>query len=126
MPRPISVKAVGKPIMITITMSASIKSPSAGSLMCSCPRPCRAGARSRRCAARDLLLDGVDLGDVVQAARPFAGPETEDATHDLGDALQHDQRSGERDHRLEVVDWRAIRRDIRMLPDPPRVGGVFG
>jgi hypothetical protein len=33
MPSPISVKAVAKPIMMTTTMSASIRSPRAGSLI---------------------------------------------------------------------------------------------
>jgi hypothetical protein len=39
MPNPINVKAVGKPIMIAITMSPSIVKPSEGSLTSSVPRP---------------------------------------------------------------------------------------
>src|SRR5262245_65544569 len=93
MPKPISVNAVGKPIMITITMSASIKSPSAGSLMCSVSAH---AALARRFVDllgtpnRDLarlfidvfavgkwLLDDVNLGDIFQPARPFPGLEAE-------------------------------------------------
>ena len=45
------------------------------------------------------------------------------AAHDFGDALQHHQRAGDRDHRLEMIDRRAVRRDIGMLGDAPGVRG---
>ena len=38
-------------------------------------------------AVRELFLDDVDFGDVFQPTRPFAGPEADDAAHDLGHAL---------------------------------------
>src|SRR5262245_3010795 len=71
-------------------------------------------------AVRELLLDDVDLRDVLEPARPFARLETDDAAHDLGGALKHHQYSSHRNHRLELIDWRALRRDRRMLPDGPR------
>src|SRR5438445_13760079 len=70
---------------------------------------------------RKLLLDDVDLRDVLQPAGPFAGPQADDATYDLGDALQHHQRTGDGDHGFEVINRRPICRHIRMLPHPPRV-----
>src|ERR1700674_5732055 len=89
MPRPISVKAVGKPIMITTTMSPSISRPRAGSLTFGSPRAHAlvrrlvdlVGPRDRALArfvvheraARELLLDHVDLLGVLQAIRPDAG-----------------------------------------------------
>src|SRR5919199_90804 len=99
MPRPISVKAVGKPIMITTTMSPSIVRPRAASLMSVTRFPYRADAPSRRSVARalidelalrELLLDHVDLSHILEAARPFSGPEADDAAHHLGQALQND------------------------------------
>src|SRR5262252_10462699 len=131
-----SVNAVGKPIMITTTMSTSMVSPRAGSLMSGGLPPYRAGARFRRfharvrslsCAfhrprarVRELLFDDVDLRDVLETARPFAGLETDDATHDLRGALEHHQDPGDRNHCLELINRRALRRDRRMLPDGPR------
>src|SRR5262245_16379863 len=71
-------------------------------------------------AVRELLFDDVDLRDVLEAARPLARLETDDAAHDLGGALKHHQYSSHRNHRLELVDRRALRRHGRMLPDGPR------
>ena len=136
MPRPISVKAVGKPIMITITMSVSIKSPSAGSLMCSSPRPCRAGARSRRslCAPSIAILrdssstyslcascSSMTSISATSFSRLGHSPvlQADDAAHDLGDALQHHERAGDRNDGLEMIDRRAVRRDVGMLVDAP-------
>src|ERR1700693_3642699 len=112
MPRPIRVKAVGKPIMMTTTMSASMVRPSAGSLIASVPAHAALlgglvdvlGVGDREparllvdiFAVRQLLLDDVDLLDVLEPARPFPGLEADDAAHDLGDALQHHQRAGDR------------------------------
>src|SRR5258706_15235118 len=75
-------------------------------------------------AARKLLLDDIDLRDVLQPAGPFSGLQAYDATHDLGDALQHHQRASDGDHGFEVINRRSICRYIRMLRDPPRVGSV--
>ena len=75
-------------------------------------------------AMRELLLDDVDLRDILQAARPFAGPEADDAAHDLGQSLKHHEGAGYRNDRLEVVDRRALRGHGRMLADPPRERGV--
>src|SRR5258706_10530717 len=88
MPRPISVNAVGKPSMITTTISESISSPSAGSLTF---RPPRAEALVRGLvdvvraldgalavflgherAARELLLDHVDFLGVLQSLQQLA------------------------------------------------------
>src|SRR5512139_969384 len=66
-------------------------------------------------AVCELLFDDVDFGDVVQAARPFAGLEADDASYDLGDALQHHHHAGHRDHCLEVID----------LWEPPREIGRY-
>src|SRR2546423_15643087 len=112
MPRPISVNAVGKPSMMTTTMSPSIDKPSAASVMrtSSCDRP---RARPRRFidllgaldhvaarflvdigAAGKLLLDDVHLLGVLQPRWPGAAAQADDAAHDLGQALQHDDRAG--------------------------------
>src|SRR6476469_4351774 len=99
MPSPISVNAVGKPSMITTTISVSISSPSAGSLTF---RPPRADALVRglvdlvgaldralarflvhQRAAGELLLDYVDLLGVLQPVWPYAGLQADDAAHDL-------------------------------------------
>src|SRR5689334_19012214 len=111
MPRPISVNAVGKPSMITTTISVSMVRPSAGSLTFSPPR---ADALVRRLvdvvraldgalavflgherAARELLLDHVDFLGVLQAVRPFARLEAHHATHDLRQALDQHQDAGD-------------------------------
>jgi hypothetical protein len=42
-------------------------------------------------AARELLLDDIDLRDVLEPARPFSALETNDTAHDFGDALKHHQ-----------------------------------
>ncbi len=63
-------------------------------------------------AMRQLLLDHIDLGDILETARPDAGPETDDAPHDFGNPLQHHQCAGDRDNRLEMVDGRTVRRDV--------------
>src|SRR6478672_6489608 len=95
MPSPISVNAVGKPSMITTTISVSISSPSAGSLTFRPPRadalvrglvdlvgaldraPARLVVHQR--APRQLLLDHVDLLRVLQAIGPRAGLQAHDA-----------------------------------------------
>ena len=108
--------------------------------MSCCLRPCRAAAPPRRSAAHwrsracatprrrtrcgELLLDHVDLGHVLQPGRPGAGPEADDAAHDLGDALQHHQRAGDRDDGLEMVDRRAVGGDVGMLGDAPGIAGI--
>src|SRR4051812_3775737 len=121
MPSPIRVKAVAKPIMMTTTISASIRSPRAGSLMQS--RSCldvsahaalASGLLDLGClgdgelarflvdvlAMGQLFPDHVDLGHVLEPRRPGAGSQADDAAHHLGDALQQHQRAGDRDHRL--------------------------
>src|SRR5450759_4414080 len=116
-PRPISVNAVGKPIMITITMSMSMVKPSAGSLTFSSPRTDAlvrgfvdfVGTFDRTLArflvheraAGELLLDHVDLFDILQAIRPLPGLQAHDAADDLGQTLDQDQDSGDRDDGLE-------------------------
>ena len=57
-------------------------------------------------------------------ARPRAGLQADDAAHDLRQTLREDERPGDRDQRLEVVDGRAFGGDVRALADPPGVGGV--
>src|SRR5678815_3931198 len=92
-PRPMSVNAVGKPIMIATTMSPSIKSPREGSLTRKRSLPvgrvvdgravtCRFvdgmglpdGGAARllvdELAVRELLTDDVDLLDVLDARGP--------------------------------------------------------
>src|SRR5580765_521637 len=117
MPRPISVKAVGKPSMITTTIKLSISSPSAGSLTFRSPRAdalvrglvdvVRAldGALAvflgHERAARELLLDHVDFLGVLQSLRPFADLQAHHAAHDLRQALDQHQHAGNRDDRLE-------------------------
>src|SRR6185295_3824560 len=108
MPSPISVNAVGKPSMITTTIRPSIERPRAASLM-SVASPLGAGAAAAlpRClvdrlrllddvalgllvdvgAARELLLDDVDLLGVLQPRRPLAGPKADHAAQYLGQAL---------------------------------------
>src|SRR6266478_667113 len=70
-------------------------------------------------AVRELLLDDVNLRDVLEAARPYSGLEADDAARDLGSALEHHQGPSHRNHRLELVDRRALRRHSRMFPDGP-------
>src|SRR4051812_36318698 len=122
MPRPISVKAVGKPIMMTTTMSASMVRPRAGSLTLGSPAAHALvgrlvdvlGALDRALArllvhegaAGQLLLDHVDLLRVLQAVRPGAGLQAHDAAQDLRDPLDEDQHPGDRDDGLERVDGR--------------------
>src|SRR5689334_17218003 len=122
MPRPIRVNAVGKPSMITTTIRPSIERPSAASLISMAPAlgACRAAALPRRFvdrlrllddlaaglfvdvrAARELLLDDVDLLGVLQPRRPFAGAQADDAAQDLGEALQHHDGAGDGDDELE-------------------------
>src|SRR5678810_857098 len=135
MPRPISVNAVGKPSMITTTIRPSIERPRAASLM-SVASPLGAGAAAalpRRLvdrlgllddvtlgllvdvgAAGELLLDDVDLFRVLQARRPFAGADADDATQDLGEALQHDDGAGERDDELERIERQRRRVERRL------------
>src|SRR3981081_2036892 len=133
MPRPISVNAVGKPSMITTTISVSISSPSAGSLTFRSPR---ADALVRRLvdvvraldgalarflvhgrAARELLLDHVDLLRVLQPVRPVAGLQADDAAHDLGDPLDQHEHARDRDDGLEGIHSRAVGAHVRMLVD---------
>src|SRR5712691_10496741 len=113
MPRPISVNAVGKPIMITTTMSASMVSPSPASLTFGSPGPDalvrglvdlmgafdRALARFlvHERAAGELLLDDVDLLHVLQAIGPLPGLQAHDAAHDLGQSLDQHQNARDRD-----------------------------
>ena len=90
MPRPISVKAVGNPIMITTTMSAEHQEPEGGiahvlQLSAHAALARRfldvMRARDRRLArllvdifaVGELFLDDVDLGRVLEPARPDAG-----------------------------------------------------
>src|SRR4029077_9990229 len=120
MPRPISVNAVGKPIMITITMSASMVSPSPASLTFCSPGTDAlvrglvdiVGALDRALArflvhqraAGELLLDHVDLLDVLEAIGPCPGLQAHDAADDLGESLDQHQNSGDRDDGLEWID----------------------
>src|SRR5260221_4296961 len=140
MPRPISVNAVGKPSMITTTMSESISSPSAGSLTLGSPRAHALvrglvdlvgafdGALARfivhQRAAGKLLLDHVDFLGVLEAIGPHARLEADDAAHDLGDALDEDEDPGDRNDGLERKDRRPVARRVGMLVDTPRDGGV--
>src|SRR5581483_1610697 len=118
MPRPISVKAVGKPSMMATTMSPSIRSPRT-SLFTTLPRdplPCRflnlLGVLHRQpaCLLVDvlahlqLLLHHVDLRHVLQTAGPLPRPQADDAPHDLGQTLEHDEGTGDRDHGLQRID----------------------
>src|SRR5690349_14819487 len=137
MPRPISVNAVGKPIMITITMSASMVSPSAGSLTFSSPRAdslmrglvdvvrlfdrplARFLVHVR--AAGELLLDHVDLLGVLQPLGPLSGPEAHHAAGDLGHALDQHQDTGDRDDGLERINRGPVRGDVRMFQDAPGI-----
>src|SRR5450756_2089580 len=100
MPRPISVNAVGKPIMITTTMSASMVSPSPASLTFGSPWTdtvvrgfvdivgafdcALARFLVNERAAGELLLDHIDLLRVLQAIGPLPGLQAHDATRDLG------------------------------------------
>jgi hypothetical protein len=70
----------------------------------------------------ELGVDDVDLLDVLEARRPLPGAEADQAAHDLGQPLQHDQHARERDHGLEVIDRRPLRGDGGVLGDPPGVG----
>src|SRR5450631_3171748 len=140
MPRPISVNAVGKPSMITTTISVSISRPSAGSLTFRSPRAdalvrglvdfvgafdgALAGLVVHERAARELLLDHVDLLGVLQAIRPDAGLQANDAAQDLGDSLDEDEDARDRNDGLERIDRRPVGRNVRMLVDAPRDGGV--
>src|SRR3979490_2285152 len=126
MPRPISVNAVGKPIMITITMRASMVKPSAASLTFS--SPCTdalvrgfvdlVGAFDRTLArflvheraAGELLLNHVDLLDVLQAIGLLPGLQAHDAADDLGQPLDQHQNSGDRNDGLEWINGRPLRR----------------
>src|SRR6266851_6233215 len=141
MPRPISVNAVGKPIMITITMSASMVKPSAASLTFGSPGPDAlvrglvdfVGAFDRALArflvheraAGELLLDHVDLLDVLQAIGPLPGPQAHDAADDLGQSLDQHQNTGDRDDGLEWINGRPFCRHVRMFVDAPRDGRVI-
>src|SRR5437660_403305 len=136
MPRPISVNAVGKPIMITITMSASMVSPSPASLTFGSPRTdalvrglvdivCALDCALARFlvhqrAAGELLLDYVDLLRVLQAIGPFPGLQAHDAARDLGQSLDQHQHAGDRDDRLEGINRRPLRCHVRVLIDAPR------
>ena len=75
-------------------------------------------------AVRQLLLDHVDLGDVMQPRRPRAGAQAHHAAHNLGYALQHHQPTGDRDHRLEMIDRRSVGGDVGMFGDPPGIRRV--
>src|SRR5512136_732503 len=128
MPRPISVNAVGKPIMITTTMSASMVSPSAASLTFSSSRTDalvrslvdlvgsfdRALARFlvHQRAAGELLLDHIDLLHVLQAIRPFPGSKAHNAADDLGQSLDQHQNSRDRDDGLEWINGWPLRRHV--------------
>jgi hypothetical protein len=73
---------------------------------------------------RELSIDDIDLLDVLQPCRPDAGAQTLDAAEDLGQPLEHHQRTCDGDHRFEVIYGRTVRRNIRMLRDAPGVGGI--
>ncbi len=75
-------------------------------------------------AMRQLLLDDVDLVDVLEPARPRPGLQAHHAAGDFSGALQQQQRAGQRDHELEMVDRRTVRGHVGMLVDAPGVGGV--
>ena len=68
--------------------------------------------------------DLVELLDVMQAFRPFAGADALHAAHDLDDALHHHQHADDRDQGLEVIDRRAERTRRRLLVHHPRQLGV--
>src|SRR4029077_12535768 len=131
MPRPISVNAVGKPIMITITMSASMVKPSAASLTFGSPSPDAlvrglvdiVGAFDRALArflvheraAGELLLDHVDLLHVLQAIRPLPGPQAHDAADDLRQSLNQNQNARDGNNGLEWINRRPLRRHVRVF-----------
>src|ERR1041384_5388486 len=117
MPRPISVKAVGKPNMITTTIRPSIVSPRPASLTFG---SLRAYALVRRfidlmgvfdCtlarflvnqrAAGELLFNDIDLLRVLKALRPLAGSQADRAAPDLGDTLNEHQDASDRNDGLE-------------------------
>src|SRR5579862_5551108 len=122
MPRPISVNAVGKPIMITITMSASMVSPSPASLTFGSPRSnalmrglvdlvgpldcALAGLVIHQRAAGKLLLDHVDLLGILQAVRPCAGLQTDCTAYNFGHTLDQHQHAGDRNNGLERINHR--------------------
>ncbi len=90
------------------------------------PRTRRWPARSRpvlRMHHRLQLVD-VDLLDVLDARRPGALLQADDAARDLDDALRQQDRPGERDDGLEGIDRGAVGGDVRALPDRPGFGGV--
>ena len=59
-------------------------------------------------ASRQLLLDDVDLLGVLQPLGPLSGLEADDATDDLGEALEQHERAGNGDHGLEMIDGRSV------------------
>src|SRR5262245_6472543 len=75
-------------------------------------------------AMRELLLDDVGLCDILEPAGPLSGLQADDTARHLGDALQHYERAGDRNNRLEVIDRRSFRGHVRMLGDAPGIGGV--
>ena len=83
-------------------------------------------ARERGVLDLDHLLQLVDVDflDVLLARRPVALPQTDHAADDLDDALQQQERAGNRDDRLERVDRRAVRGHVAVLADHPRLLGV--
>ena len=70
-------------------------------------------------AQGQLFLDDVDFADVLEAARPHAGLQANDAARDFGRPLQQQQDAGQRDHRLEMIDRRPVRGHSGMLVDAP-------
>ena len=73
---------------------------------------------------RRLQLLDVDLLDVLDARGPLAGLEAQDTADDLDEALHEDERPGNGDDRLEVVERGTVGGDARMLEDPPGVAGI--
>src|SRR5258708_10439562 len=141
MPRPISVNAVGKPSMITTTMSPSMSKSRAGSVTLGSPRsnalvrgfvdlvrafdraPARFIVHER--AAGELLLDHVDLLGILQAIGPYPRLQAHDAADDLADPLDQHQDAGDRNDGPERIDRRSVRRHVRVLIDAPRNGRVI-
>ncbi len=76
-------------------------------------------------ALRELLFDNVDFRNVLEARRPFARLEADDAAHDFRDALEEDKRPRDGDYCLEVIDWRSVCRDIGMFADAPGLRSVI-
>src|SRR4029078_9869341 len=74
-------------------------------------------------AVRQLLFDDIGFRDILEPTRPLAGSQTDDATYDFSNALNHDHGARERDHELELPDRWAVRGYVRMLVDGPGFNG---